>query len=133
MMNGYVVGVVSYLSGNMSATVRVAIASLTLLLATGMLLLATATLFTPRQCSELAERALIWLNTWLKRLARKVATRRLVCVVGGPLAAGGQGPAVNASARLSMRVGKTGCSVTIGFRKVKRTTGRSPKRAKMKL
>ena len=105
----YGVGAVSYGLSNMCAVGRVVSALLMSLVALGMVSLAILTLFIPRRCSELGERVLTWLSIWLKRLARKVATKRWEWLGDGLVLVVGLGPGVNGWHQVRVEVGAKEC------------------------
>ena len=51
----------------------------------GLLLLAIATLFIPRQSSAALELVLTWLSIWLRRLAKRIVIKRWACLDVGRL------------------------------------------------
>ncbi len=129
MVNGYAVGLVSYVRSSISGIGTVVIASLTFSVELGMLLLAILTLFMPRRSSALAERVVIWASTCVRRLARKVVIRRWECKGDGVPHVDGREAAVCGLRQANRRDGKRGCIRGDIFQGVELITGRSQRLA----
>ncbi len=79
MINGFGVGVVSYIRSSISGIGRLVNALLTFSVELGMLLLAILGLFMLRKYSELGVLAVTWASTFVRRLARRVVIRHWEC------------------------------------------------------
>ena len=109
-MNGYVVGAASWLLGNIFGTGKAVSALLMSSVELGILLLAIASLCIPRRCSGVVERGATWLSTWLRRSARKVASKRWEWPVDGLVLVVGRGPDDSGWHHRKMGVGMSGSS-----------------------
>ena len=123
-MNGYVVGLGSWFIGNTLGVGKLVIALLMSLVALGMLLLATLTLFIPRQCSALVARVAIWVSIWLRHSARRVALKRWEWLGDGLALEVGLGPDGCGLRHLRMGAGKKGTSRTVNSQLIWWTVGR---------